>query len=247
MANASFRRYAPTIATVLVVALCVSAGNWQRSRMAAKQALRAQHDAAVAAPPLRSDELPRGTVDWAALRYRSVELEGEFDAARRILLDNRVQAGQVGYEVLVPLRLADGRIVIVDRGWVAQGRTRADVPDVPVPQGTRRVHGRIELPPKGYLELGAGVPRGIVWQNLDLRRLESAWGVQLLPIVVDEIAAPGAPDGLVRTRSEPDFGIDTHRIYMVQWYAFAALALVFWSVAHWPWRRGPAAREDSDG
>mgnify|MGYP000476319038 CR=1 FL=1 len=34
----------------------------------------------------------------------------------------------------------------------------------------------------------------------------------------------GAPDRLVRNWPAPDFGIEKHRIYMVQWYAFALLA-----------------------
>ena len=47
-------------------------------------------------------------------------------------------------------------------------------------------------------------------------------------------------DVLVRAWPEPDFGVDTHRIYMVQWLAFAALTVVFWAVAHWPQRWRPA-------
>ena len=249
MATASFRRYVPSIAAVLVTALCVTAGNWQRSRMHEKQSLRAQHDAAIATPPLAGNDLPREPTAWEALRYRPVILEGEFDAPHQILLDNRVQGGQVGYEVLTPLRLSDGRLVLIDRGWVSQGRTRAEVPAVAVPAGPVVVQGRIDLPPKRYFEMGSGAPRGNVWQHLDVGRLENAWGVTLLPVAVDQIAPVGPSDALLRAWPEPDFGIDTHRIYMVQWYAFAALTVIFWAVAHRPrrWRRNVPMQEGSDG
>ena len=35
-------------------------------------------------------------------------------------------------------------------------------------------------------------------------------------------------DGLARAWPAPDAGVDTHRVYMMQWYAFAALAGGLW-------------------
>jgi len=35
-------------------------------------------------------------------------------------------------------------------------------------------------------------------------------------------------DGLVRDWPAPDFGVEKHRIYMLQWYALAALAAGLW-------------------
>ena len=117
------RRVLPTIVTLAAVALFVAAGNWQRGRMHAKEALGAQLAAAQAAPVA---PLPGGTVDWAAWRFRAVEARGTFDAPRQFLLDNRVHRGRVGYHVVTPLRLDDGRVVLIDRGWVAAGATRVE-------------------------------------------------------------------------------------------------------------------------
>ena len=44
----------------------------------------------------------------------------------------------------------------------------------------------------------------------------------LLPVVVEQTSA--GEDGLVRRWPAPGAGADKHRIYMVQWYTFAALA-----------------------
>ena len=240
------RRYVPTIATILAVAACVTAGNWQRARMHYKEDLRAQYDAAAAAPPLDTADLPRRADDWPALRYRAVALQGTFDARHQILLDNKVQAGQVGYDLITPLELRDGRVVLVDRGWIAQGRTRAELPDVPPPAGEQVVHGRIELPATSYFELKTEAPSRPVWQHLDLARYAAWSGTTVLPVIVQQTVPGGASDGLTRAWPAPDFGVDTHRIYMVQWYAFAAIALAFWLVGHWPRRRAPnGARADA--
>ena len=66
--------------------------------------------------------------------------------------------------------------------------------------------------------------RGPIRQNLDPARFAAATGLAVLPVVVEATAAPIPDDGLVRAWPAPDFGVDTHRIYMVQWYAFALLA-----------------------
>ncbi|HEY5861576.1 MAG TPA: SURF1 family protein [Casimicrobiaceae bacterium] len=227
----TWRRVLPTLATIAGVAVFIAAGNWQRGRMDEKARLRAQLDAATAAAPV---PVPTGVSDWAAWRFRPVVATGTFDAARQILIDNKVQAGVVGYAVITPLTLGDGRIVLVDRGFVPGGASRAMLPNVPPAGGMVTVRGRLNVPPAGYFEFGRAVPEGPVWQHLDPRRFTEATGVAVLPIVVEATVPTGGDDALVRDRSSPDFGIEKHWIYMLQWYSFAALAIALWL---WFWLR----------
>lgn len=217
----------PTLVTVAAVAVFVVAGNWQRSRMQEKAALRAQLDAASRATPVALAGLPTAS-DWPAFRYRPIVAIGEYDARRQIFIDNKVQGGRVGYHVVTPLQQADGRVVLVNRGWVAQRASRTDLPDAPPPAGAVTVEGRLAIPAVGYLELGPEATSGPVWQNLDPSRFAAATGVAVLPAVVEQTTAPD--DGLVRDWPPPDFGIDKHWIYMLQWYAFAALGIILWLV-----------------
>jgi len=219
----------PTLAMLAAVVVCVAAGRWQQGRMHDKEALRAQMDAALRMAPVALDGLP-GAADWVALRYRPVVASGAYRAAAQILIDNRVHEGRVGYHVVTPLELPDGRAVLVNRGWVAQRASRAELPDAPPPGGTVTVEGRIALPAAGYLELERETAAGPVWQNLDPARFAAATGVGVLPVVIEQTAPPVPDDGLIRAWTAPDFGIDKHRIYMVQWYAFAALALALWLI-----------------
>lgn len=214
----------PTLVTVLAVALFVSAGLWQRDRMHQKMALRAAADAVAAQPPVA---LPV-TTDWASWRFRPVRLTGTFDAEHQILIDNKVRAGRAGFAVVTPLTLADRRTVLVDRGWVQAGRSRAELPQVPPPGGVVTVTGRVNLPPASYFELAPDTVAGPVWQNLDIGRAQRAFAAALLPVIVEQTAAIGPGDDLARDRPPPDFGIDTHRTYMVQWFIFAALAAGLW-------------------
>jgi surfeit locus 1 family protein len=220
-----WRRMVPTLATVVGVAVFVAAGNWQRGRMDEKTRLRAEQDAAALAAPV---PIPAGVDDWAAWQFRPVIATGVFDATRQIFIDNKVHAGVVGYDVVTPLVLSDGRTVLVDRGFVRGGRTRAELPELPPAPGAVTVRGRLNLPPAGYFELGRATPEGPVWQHLDPRRFAEATAVAVLPVVVEATAPTGDDYALLRDRRAPDFGVDKHRIYMLQWYSLAALAVALW-------------------
>lgn len=217
------RRLLPTVAMVAAVAVCIAAGNWQRGRMSQKEALGERLAAAAAAPLV---PLPADVGDWSTWRFRRVELAGRYDAPRQIMIDNKVHAGRAGYHVVTPLVLTDGRAVLVNRGYVPAGPTRAELPAAPPPEGPVGVRGRVNLPPADYVELREAPPEGRVWQNLDPARFAAATGLPVLPIVVE---ATDGDDGLVRDWPRPDAGTEKHRIYMMQWYAFAALAFGLWA------------------
>jgi len=233
----TWRRVLPTLATIVGVAVFVAAGNWQRGRMDEKARLRAQLEAASAAPPVA---IPRGVDDWTAWRFRPVIATGTFDAERQILIDNKVYAGVVGYEVVTPLTLNDGRNVLVDRGFVPGGRSRAVLPQVPPVAGEVTVRGRLDVPPAGYFEFGRAAPEGPVWQHLDPKRYTEITGVAVLPVVVEATMPTGGDDGLVRDWPAPDFGIEKHWIYMLQWYSFAILAIALWL---WFWLKPRVRRK----
>lgn len=234
-------RVLPTLCALAAIVVCVAAGNWQHQRLQAKEALRSQLDSASRVEPVALAALA-DDADWAALRYRAVVATGEFVASRQILIDNKVYAGRAGYDVVTPLTLADGRAILVNRGWTAQGASRSQMPEAAPPTGVVSVRGRLALPAAGYLELRREPPVGMVWQNLDPARFTAATGLKVLPVVVEATAAPVPDDGLVRDWPAPDFGVEQHRIYMIQWYAFALLVAILWLWFHRPRsaRRGDA-------
>jgi surfeit locus 1 family protein len=217
--------WVPTLAAFAAIALFVTAGNWQHRRLHEKEALQERSMRAMSLGPV---PLPQGVPDWQAWRFRQVMVSGEYDAKRQILIDNKVHEQRPGFDVVTPLALADGRVVLVDRGWIAAGPTRTMLPDVPPPPGTITLRGRIDIPPADYYELGERrAPAGPVWQHLDPARFADATGVAVLPIVIEALDE-GSGNGLVRDWPAPDAGMEQHLSYMVQWYTFAAMAAGLW-------------------
>lgn len=256
-ATARLRMLLPLLAGVLVVALTTSLGNWQLRRAQEKSELQALLDDAAARPAVRATaSAPLATdTDEAGLRLgQPLLLEGEWLPAETILLDNRTHAGQAGYHVLTPLKLADGSgVVVVNRGWIAVGPDRRAVPDVSVARGPVQLQGRLHRPETSPFTLArAGqATGGKVVQVLDLAQWAGASGLGLAlcptasPRARGEAAAPCvAPwialqtsvvnDGLVRDWPLPSAGIDRHRGYAFQWYALAALAALL--TAGFAWR-----------
>jgi surfeit locus 1 family protein len=209
-----------TVATIAFVTLTVALGQWQQRSAAEKEALQARLDLRAAEPPLGLPPVP-GALE--AMAMRRVTARGEYVERFGILLDNKVHRGRVGYQVVTPLRLAGGSVhVLVNRGWVAAGRTREEVPQVPVPRGPQTVEGIAVVPGERIYELAQDAPRDAVWQNLVLERYRAWSGLEVAPFVLQQTNDAG--DGLAREWDRPDAGAGRHRSYALQWYSFAALA-----------------------
>ena len=104
-----------TLLCLLTFPVLMALGFWQLDRAEQKRAREAALDAVRTQPPAT---LP-GT-DLAAIEeQRRLLLQGHYLTGRNWLLDNRQRDGQVGYEVITPFELSDGRILLVNRGWVA--------------------------------------------------------------------------------------------------------------------------------
>jgi surfeit locus 1 family protein len=223
-----------TVATLAFCALTVSLGLWQTRRAAEKESLQAMLDRRTAEPPL---ELSPAPASWDAVAMRRVSARGEYAGRFGILLDNKVYRGRVGYQVVTPLRIAGGNLhVLVNRGWIAAGRTRDDLPQVPLPRGPQTVEGIAIMPPERVYELAADTPRNAVWQHLVLERYRAWSGLELAPFVLEQTNDAG--DGLVREWDRPDSGADRHRSYALQWFALAVLAVVLYVVLNAKRRAG---------
>jgi cytochrome oxidase assembly protein ShyY1 len=132
----------------------------------------------------------------AAAQEQRLELRGEFLERYTVLLDNKVNRGRPGYHVVQPLRVADGRHVLINRGWVAAPVHRENLPQLRTPPGPQLVEGRVlDHFPRAYAHAEAK-PEGRVWQNVEVATFAAWSGLKLEPYVIEH--SPLA-DGLART------------------------------------------------
>jgi len=217
-----------TLLTAVGVALFIVLGRWQWHRAAQSEAL--QH-AFLAGSQARVQLAGHATT--ALPRYSAVQASGRYDSAHQFLLDNMSHAGEPGYEVLTPLLLADGRTLIVNRGWIPLTESRRQLPDVRVPErpGTA-VSGRLDNLPVPGIALGHAPPQAAApWPKLTsfptMGDLSAALGRPLEPrqLLLDARAA----DGYVRDWQPPGMSPAQHLSYAIQWWLFAAVAGVLYA------------------
>ena len=216
----------PTLATLFFFVLTLWLGNWQSGRAETKRALQARYDVAMREAPIHVGST---LLDRDSVLYRKLEVRGVFDAAHTILLDNRIYKGVAGYHVLTPLLIEGGPLaILVNRGWVAVGRSRDQIPLPPTPHGLVRIEGMAVNPHSRYLELVHAAPQGRVWQNLDFARYAATTRLTLQPVLLQQ-TSPVA-DGLQRDWPRPDTGVSMHVSYEIQWYSLATTLVVLWLV-----------------
>jgi surfeit locus 1 family protein len=225
------RTFEPRLFTTLLAiglfAMLVSLGRWQLHRAAEKRALFDSFAAAnVAAQPIdvRSPKVPR---------YSRVEAVGSYDATHQVLIDNMVEGGRAGYFVITPFALKGGGWVLVNRGWVPLGRTRADRPAIPVGGTLRTLRGRADNLPSPGIKMGVPAPLAPPYPvvaayptRAELAQLlaESNWASATDLILLDA----DQPDGYARNWSPPGFPPLRHIGYAVQWFGLAlALGVIY--------------------
>jgi surfeit locus 1 family protein len=217
---------------IVGVATFVRLGQWQLSRAEEKRALIAQFVAGetTTPPPIENAEIGKQA------RYQSIELHGSYDSAHQVLLDNMPsRTGQAGYRVLTPFQYAPNAWIFVDRGWVAPGATRAELPHVEVSESPRRLVGRLDELPRPGMRLGDVAPLNTSdpWPRV-LNFPEYAQLQPLLARPLDErivLLDRAQPEGYERAwEMHFDMPPERHLAYAVQWFAFAAAAVVIYLV-----------------
>jgi cytochrome oxidase assembly protein ShyY1 len=202
-----------------VTVLFARLGAWQLSRLEQRRALEARVAGALAADPVPVGEVGALGADD---RFRRVTATGTYDAGREVLLYGRPLDGEPGHHLLTPLLLDDGRAVIVDRGWVPFELDAAPVAQAAPPPGEVRVIG-VALPPETD---GAARPGAAELRRIDLDLLADRLPYELLPFaVLLQEQVPPQP-GLPRIRPFALSPAPPHLSYAIQWFAFAAIALV---------------------
>jgi cytochrome oxidase assembly protein ShyY1 len=221
----------PFVATLLVVALGVQLGNWQHRRAEQKIALQAKLAEGAQAAPLLLSGAPLAA---EAVAYRRVTVSGEFVRGWPVYLDNRPYQGKAGFYLLMPFKISGSNMhVLVARGWLPRDpAVRDKLPAYATPEGTVTLQGVARLNAGHVMQLGTApalTPNAIV-QNADPLQLAKDSGLTMQPFVVEQ-GAPAQPAGddgqMVRDWPAPSLGVEKHQGYAFQWYALAAMAVIF--------------------
>ena len=227
-------------------------GEWQFHRLddrKERNAIIERNEEAGPAPI--ADVLAPGEPVDGAEEWRIVEATGTYDVEDTVIVRYRTREGAAGVDVVVPLQLADGTSVLVDRGWFGTDNRGATSEDVPAPPpGEVEVTGWVRADAEGdsaevtdqstravsSTEIAEALDREVLGGWLELRSESPEPATQLLPV------------------EPPELDNGPHFFYGLQWWFFGALAIFGffylmydeWRGGRGPWgpTRGEAARSE---
>ena len=221
-----------TLFCLVFVPLMIGLGFWQLQRAEEKAALATAWEERQAQPPAPLSALVSAPA--ADLPYAPVQLDGSFLAEQYFLLDNRIQQGQFGYEVLGILQLADGSgSAVVNRGWIAGDASRRTLPRVPPVPGRVTVTGHVYVSPGtpyqlAEQQLGPEWPKRIQATEMEklVPAIEALNGTGVFPYPI-RIDADG-PGALLVDWVIVNMSPQKHHGYALQWFTMAAVLLIFY-------------------
>jgi cytochrome oxidase assembly protein ShyY1 len=214
---------------VIGIVAMVNFGFWQLRRLDEKQAFNARVEQRYDAAVVPLDELLVAGSNPDDLEWRPVSVSGVYEPAGSVQIVNRSQFGQAGENIVTPMRLESGEVLLVNRGFLP-----LDVDAPPPPIGTVSVTGRLRLTQvRTFAQLG-DPDDGVltVAQRVDIDRLAQQIDGDVLPMYLDiyestPLEAEPQPQPVVA----PELGEGNHLSYAVQWFIFAVAVAVGWILA----------------
>ena len=238
----------PSLAAATALAVLVSLGLWQLDRKAWKEDLVATLEQRLSAAPVA---LPP-PAEWPRLaagrdEFLRVTMTAELLNDREALVYTggstlREATGGPGYWVFAPARLADGALVMVNRGFVPDGKQAPEARPSGQLSGPVNMIGVLRWPEQPGVFTPAGDPARNIWFARDSAAMAAAKGIRAAPFYV-ELESPEPPGGLPRAgRLQPNLP-NSHLSYALTWLGLAGVLVgvyTAWLLGGWRKRDGIA-------
>lgn len=221
------KRLLPWIFISAVVGVLVGMGSWQMERLKWKNELMAKYEAGLEQPPIMLSKIP--SEELTQNTYRRTVFSGTYMHDKEIHLGGRRWHGKTGYQILTPMLVKDGRIFLVNRGWIPfELKDLAEREDALPATGAHTAV--IRTAKQAQLFTPENHPEKNFWFTVDFDHIERVTGVKAEPVMLEVIEVepnldnfPIPADGVRVFRND-------HLGYALTWYLLALAALVMFVI-----------------
>lgn len=208
-------------------AMCVRLGFWQLDRLEERRARNAAVRANTAQPPLSLGSAALAG-EPRSYEWRRAEAAGRYHHAGDMVLRGRSRQGRPGVHLVSPLVLADGRVVMVNRGWVpSPDGSSADARALRT-TGAVRVSGvllPITTQPDGGLPAAGRAGADTTWRRVDLAAARERSPGPVIPLYLQQLPSGDGEESPPVPEPLPELSEGNHLSYAVQWFSFAAIGV----------------------
>ncbi|MFJ8633157.1 SURF1 family protein [Streptomyces sp. NPDC093568] len=225
-----------TLVALILIPTMIRLGFWQMHRYDERSARNQLVADALEAKPVPVETLtsPGHTVT-SKERYRTVTAQGRFDTEHEVVVRRRVNADEeVGFHVLTPFVLTDGKVLLVNRGWIpADGPSQTAFPKIPAPPSGRvTVSGRLmpdETTEASGIKNLKGLPdRQVMLINSEQEAGRLDAGVLGGYVVLTAPEPKGETPELIGKPGNENAPLNY--AYALQWWLFAAAVPLGWVI-----------------
>jgi surfeit locus 1 family protein len=213
-----------TVVALPALLVLVGLGTWQLGRLQWKNDLIDSFEARVAAPPVA---VPASGAAIDPIEFRQLDLTGRFLHDKEIFLTGRTYEGNAGFHVVTPFELADGRLILINRGWVSEGYKDPAKRAFSRVDGPTTVAGILRKPgQKGYF-VPENEPAKGFWFTLVPAEINAHLGLGTVAIdsfYADAIRTSAVVTLPIAAKTELNLR-NAHLSYALTWYGIA-LALI---------------------
>ena len=219
------------VTVIATVVLMVNLAFWQLSRYHERVDFNAVVAQRVAAPIVPIEDLLAQIADTSqtpqTVEWRTVLVVGEYLNDETIDAVNRSQGGFSGKDPLTPMRLKDGQLVLINRGFLPQATETK-----PAPGGQVEILGRLRAAENRrrfrISDPAEGELREIT--NIDLLRLNKQMPSELAPIYVEMLQSQPQDSSELSQIAAPALSTGSHLSYTFQWFMFSIFVIAGWII-----------------
>ena len=239
----------PVLFAAAAFAAFVGLGSWQIQRKAWKEALIGTLEARLAAPPVelpprdRWPDLNPAADEFLRVKFSAAFIPGEEALVYTSGSAFRPDVSGPGYWVFAPARLESGGVVVVNRGFVPEGRqspaSRADG----AMAGPLQMVGVLRWPESAAWFAPKADLAHNLWFVRDQVAIAAAKGWPSVAPFFVELESPQPPGGMPRAGVLKVSLRNEHLQYALTWYALALVVVVMFAF----WLYGRRSAVDAKG
>lgn len=227
-----FPLWATVFTLIGIVILCLL-GGWQLQRMAWKNEILHHLDEAYAANPMDKKLtyaalLDAGKENAMFLRGHAA---GQFLYQNEIAVGPRSYRGMPGYQIITPMALEDGGILLINRGWVPEDRKDPAARREGQLPGRQVVTGLARIPPEPGAFTPDNIPDKGEWYRANIDDVAVHFGLRQVAPYLLTAERPDHPTyGYPLPEEGPWRPTNNHLGYALFWFAMAGVLAVIYGL-----------------
>ena len=206
-----------TLISIIISLICFSLSVWQVKRLKWKEDLISNIEKAYNTDSININKL---TGDLKNFKFKNVYLEGIFINEKSMFLGPRVNKDQVGYHLISPFLLKDGRYILTNRGWLKEIiKIKEQKKEYLIKGILKESDIKNVFTPKNNMEKN-------LWFYISTKQMSEFSEIKLVDNIFVDLIGSNPNDRLTIINSSIPKIVNNHLQYVITWAILGLLFLV---------------------